>query len=70
MKDFGEDSYILQKLKKLSNLNVSNLTNWYTLLFYQIGPLKNGASLILPSSIARNSSAPTLQMLTDKRQTN
>ena len=29
-----------------------------TLLFYQIKPLKNGASLILPSSIARNSSAP------------
>ena len=29
-----------------------------TLLFYQIEPLKNGASLILPSSIARNSSAP------------
>ena len=26
-----------------------------TLLFYQIEPLKNGASLILPSSIARNS---------------
>ena len=26
-----------------------------TLLFYQIGPLKNGASLILPSSIAKNS---------------
>ena len=26
-----------------------------TLLFYQIEPLKNGASLILPSSIAKNS---------------
>ena len=28
-----------------------------TLLFYQIEPLKNGASLILPSSIAKNSLA-------------
>ena len=27
----------------------------HTLLFYQIEPLKNGVSLILPSSIARNS---------------
>ena len=26
-----------------------------TLLFHQIEPLKNGASLILPSSIAKNS---------------
>ena len=29
--------------------------NALTLLFYQIEPLKNGASLILPSNIARNS---------------
>ena len=27
----------------------------FTLLFYQIEPLKNGAYLIFPSSIARNS---------------
>ena len=30
----------------------------YTLLFYQIEPLKNGASLILPFSIAKNSKEP------------
>ena len=35
----------------------------YTLLFYQIEPLKNGASLILPSSIARNSSAPNAKRI-------
>ena len=34
-----------------------------TLLFYQIEPLKNGASLILPSSIARNSSAPNAKRI-------
>ena len=34
------------------------LATVYTLLFYQIEPLKNGVNLILPSSIARNSSHP------------
>ena len=34
-----------------------------TLLFYQIEPLKNRASLILPSSIARNSSAPNTKRI-------
>ena len=37
--------------------------NNITLLFYQIEPLKNGASLILPSSIARNSSAPNAKII-------
>ena len=32
-----------------------DVPNLNTLLFYQIEPLKNGASLILPSSIAKNS---------------
>ena len=35
----------------------------FTLLFYQIQPLKNGASLNLPSSIARNSSAPNAKRI-------
>ena len=35
----------------------------YTLLFYRIEPLKNGPSLILPSSIARNSSAPNAKRI-------
>ena len=34
-----------------------------TLLFYWIKPLKNGPSLILPSSIARNSSAPNAKRI-------
>ena len=34
-----------------------------TLLFYQIEPLKNGVSLILPSSITRNSSAPNAKRI-------
>ena len=34
-----------------------------TLLFYQIEPLKNGASLILPSSIARNWLAPNAKRI-------
>ena len=37
--------------------------NWRFRLFYQIEPLKNGASLILPSSIARNSSAPNAKRI-------
>ena len=39
-------------------LCTANVYFHYTQLFYQIEPLKNWASLILPSSIARNSSAP------------
>ena len=35
----------------------------HTLLFYQIEPLKNGASLIFPSSITRNSSAPNAKRI-------
>ena len=35
----------------------------FTLLFYQIEPSKNGASPILPSSIARNSSAPNAKRI-------
>ena len=35
----------------------------YTLLFYQIKPLKNGASLISPSSITRNLSAPNAKII-------
>ena len=31
----------------------------HTLLFYQIEPLKNGVTLMLPPSIASNSSAPS-----------
>ena len=34
-----------------------------TLLFYQIEPLKNGVTLILTSSIARNSSAPNAKRI-------
>ena len=34
-----------------------------TLLFYQIETLKNGVTLILPSSIARNSSAPNAKII-------
>ena len=34
-----------------------------TLLFYQIKPLKNGVSLILPSIIARNSMAPNAKII-------
>ena len=34
-----------------------------TLLFYQIEPLKNEASLILCSSIAKNSSAPNAKRI-------
>ena len=34
-----------------------------TLLFSQTEPYKNGASLILPSSIARNSSAPNAKRI-------
>ena len=34
-----------------------------TLLFYQIEPLKNGPFLVLPSSIARNSSAPNAKII-------
>ena len=37
---------------RTSQIRMQTIT---TLLFYQIEPLKNGASLILPSSIARNS---------------
>ena len=33
------------------------------MLFYQIEPLKNGASPILPPSIARNSSAPNAKII-------
>ena len=40
------------------NLTIVKNTNNVTLLFDQIKPLKNGASLILPSSVARNSSGP------------
>ena len=35
----------------------------FTLFFYWIEPLKNGPSLILPSSIARNSSAPNAKRI-------
>ena len=34
-----------------------------TLLFYQNEPLKNGVTLILPSSIAKNSSAPNAKSI-------
>ena len=37
--------------------------NILTLLFYQIEPLKNGVTLILPSSIATNSSAPNVKRI-------
>ena len=37
---------------------VARASSLLTLLFYQIEPLKNGASLILPSSIAKNSYEP------------
>ena len=38
---------------------------WYhsTLLFYQIEPLKNGATLIFPSSITKTSSAPNTKII-------
>ena len=41
----------------------NNLHLHPTLLFYQIEPLKNGVTLILPSSIARNSSAPNAKRI-------
>ena len=34
-----------------------------TLLFYQIEPLKNGVTLILPSSVAKNSAAPNAKRI-------
>ena len=39
------------------------ICNVLTLLFYRIEPLKNGPSLILRSSIARNSSAPNAKRI-------
>ena len=42
-----------QKVICVAKLSSSNDNS--TLLFYQIEPLKNGAFLILPFSIARNS---------------
>ena len=57
-------------MQLLANLfHYCNLANAFlgylssTLLFSQIEPLKNGALLILPSSIARNSSAPNAKMI-------
>ena len=47
--------------KLISNKIWYNST--FSLLFYQIEPLKNGVSLILPSSIARNSSAPNAKRI-------
>ena len=35
----------------------------YTLLFYQIEPYKKGPFLVLPSSIARNSSTPNAKII-------
>ena len=35
----------------------------HTVIFYQIEPKENGASLILTSSIARNSSAPNAKII-------
>ena len=41
--------------KAIASIQASSTVIHATLLFYQIEPLKNGASLILPSSISRNS---------------
>ena len=64
-----EDALVCQVLKddvvREVRQNVSNYLekNHPTLLFYQIEPSKNGASLILPSSIASNSSAPNAKRI-------
>ena len=42
-------------LNERSNAKSQRSLTYITLIFYQIEPLKNGASLILNSSIARNS---------------
>ena len=48
------------------HVSLTKDSSWFntcTLLFYRIEPLKNGPSLILPSSIARNSSAPNAKRI-------
>ena len=41
------------KVNKFQNENMK--LSHYTLLFYQVEPLKNGASPVLPSSVSRDS---------------
>ena len=53
---------ILQFLTTFTQLT-ERLKMGCTLLFYKIESLKNGPSLILPSSIARNSSAPNAKRI-------
>ena len=49
----------LRHVKKINTYHQTALDHLdYTLLFYQIEPYKKGPFLVLPSSIARNLSAP------------
>ena len=49
-------------LEAIINLTKKKLC-FVTLLLYQIEPYKNGVTLILPSSIARNSLAPNAKRI-------
>ena len=45
----------IEMYKVQLHIDEDNELKFFTLLFYQIKPLKNGVSLILPSSIAGDS---------------
>ena len=53
----------LQSLIFKTEESKTNRCSLFTLLFYQIEPYKNKPFLVLPSSIARNSSAPNAKRI-------
>ena len=53
--NFSLKPILMAKKAFMTNTSDEYGISSHTLLFYQIEPLKNGASLILSSSIAKNS---------------